>query len=251
MDAHESRSQWTKQGKWLSYVGGIVGCLALLIVFGAGLGNRLGWWDFRPALMILRWAAWVGLGAAFLAAIGMAIGHGARHALAIGACGLIAGAILFGVPWWYQQQRPKGSPINDITTDTANPPQFVAVAPIRERATNPLQYGGPKVAELQKAAYPDIAPAMLPTDESNAFNRALRAAESMGWEIIVAAPAEGRIEAVDTTRFFGFKDDIVIRVTAVADASRVDVRSHSRVGRSDFGTNARRVRAFLKQLSAA
>ena len=71
---------------------------------------------------------------------------------------------------------------------------------------------------------------------------------ALGWEIVASVPAEGRIEAIDTTLLFGFKDDVVIRVAADAAGSRVDIRSASRVGRSDFGTNARRVRAFIEKL---
>jgi uncharacterized protein (DUF1499 family) len=78
----------------------------------------------------------------------------------------------------------------------------------------------------------------------------LAAARAQGWEIVAAVPAEGRIEATDTTRFFGFKDDIVIRVKAEGAGSRVDVRSLSRVGKSDVGKNASRIRAYLIALGS-
>jgi len=83
----------------------------------------------------------------------------------------------------------------------------------------------------------------LPPDR--AFARAQAAARALGWRIVAAAPAEGRLEASDTTWWFGFTDDIVVRVRATAQGSRIDVRSASRVGRSDLGVNARRIRAFL------
>jgi len=70
----------------------------------------------------------------------------------------------------------------------------------------------------------------------------------MGWRVVSSAPAEGRLEASDTTRWFGFTDDIVVRVTAAPNGSRIDVRSASRVGRSDLGVNARRIRAFQGQV---
>jgi uncharacterized protein (DUF1499 family) len=82
------------------------------------------------------------------------------------------------------------------------------------------------------------------------FDRAVSAARKLGWHVVAAAPAEGRLEATDTTRWFGFKDDVVVRIAPAADGSRVDVRSVSRVGRSDLGTNARRIRAFLRELRA-
>src|SRR6266496_6138656 len=80
------------------------------------------------------------------------------------------------------------------------------------------------------------------------FVRVQAAARRMGWLIVAAAPAEGRLEASDTTRWFGFTDDIVVRVTAAPTGSRIDVRSASRVGRSDLGVNAKRIRAFLALL---
>ncbi len=74
----------------------------------------------------------------------------------------------------------------------------------------------------------------------------------MGWKIVDENQAEGRIEATATTRWFGFKDDVVIRIApSGGNGSRVDVRSVSRVGRSDVGTNARRIRAFLKKFAEA
>jgi uncharacterized protein (DUF1499 family) len=74
------------------------------------------------------------------------------------------------------------------------------------------------------------------------------AARSLGWQVIDANEKEGRIEATDTTFWFGFKDDIVVRITPTAGGSRIDVRSVSRVGRSDLGTNAKRVRGYLKKI---
>ena len=84
-----------------------------------------------------------------------------------------------------------------------------------------------------------------------AFQRALSAAQKMGWVIVNTAADEGRIEATDTTLFFGFNDDVVIRVTTAPSGSRVDVRSLSRIGRSDMGTNARRIEQYLQALTNA
>src|SRR5216683_1780485 len=111
-----------------------------------------------------------------------------------------------------------------------------------------LAAAGPPLAALQKRGYPDLAPLMLAVSPGRAFARAEAAARSMGWRIVAAAPAEGRLEASDTTRWFGFTDDIVVRVTPAPNGSRIDVRSASRVGRSDLGVNARRIRAYLAAL---
>jgi uncharacterized protein (DUF1499 family) len=84
-----------------------------------------------------------------------------------------------------------------------------------------------------------------------ALQLAERAARAMGWDIVAVAPDDLRIEATDTTLLFGFKDDVVIRVTANGNGSRVDARSLSRIGGSDLGTNAKRIRSFMRQLAAA
>jgi uncharacterized protein (DUF1499 family) len=140
--------------------------------------------------------------------------------------------------------------IHDISTDTANPPRFVAVLPLRAGAPNTTGYG-PDVAAEQRAGYPDIAPLLLDVPPAQAFERAQHVARTMGWDIVAVAPQDRRIEATATTLLFGFKDDIVIRVAAQGSGSRVDMRSLSRVGGSDFGVNAGRVRDYLQRLAAA
>jgi uncharacterized protein (DUF1499 family) len=136
-------------------------------------------------------------------------------------------------------------PIHDITTDLDDPPAFEAILPLRAGAPNPAAYGGPEVAAAQRAGYPDLAPLRLNASVPEAYRRALAAARGMGWDIVAADSAAGRIEATATTRWFGFKDDVVVRVRAAGAGARVDVRSVSRVGRSDVGTNARRIREYL------
>ena len=102
----------------------------------------------------------------------------------------------------------------------------------------------------QHEAYPDIEPVILTVEPSVAFNTALNAAEEMGWEIVASEADEGRIEATATTTWFGFKDDVVIRVEPHARGSRIDVRSKSRVGRGDVGANAERIRSYVERLGA-
>ena len=138
--------------------------------------------------------------------------------------------------------------IHDITTDTENPPRFVALLATRQKAPNGADYAGAKLAQAQKAAYPDIKPELLNMPPALAFERALAAARNMGWDIVAAEPAQGRIEATATTFWFRFKDDVVIRIVAEGNGSRLDMRSMSRIGRSDLGANAKRIRAFLTRL---
>ena len=94
-------------------------------------------------------------------------------------------------------------------------------------------------------------PAVIEAPAAKVFERALAVAQAMGWAIVASVPGEGRIEATDTTLLYGFKDDVVVRIAPDGDASRVDVRSVSRVGKSDVGVNAKRIRKFLSKLSVA
>ena len=93
-------------------------------------------------------------------------------------------------------------------------------------------------------------PVVLPVPPAEAFKRVDRAAMAMDWDIVARAPADGRLEAIDTSRWFGLRDDIVVRIRAEGAGSRVDIRSKSRVGESDLGVNARRIRAFVERLKA-
>ncbi len=219
----------------------------------AGLGTRWGWWDYRTAFVILRFAVWAALAAAAISLVALvfAVRHRLRRAIVFGIHGLVIGMLVFGVPWYLVSEGRKLPPIHDITTDTEDPPAFVAVLPLRKDAPNTAEYGGAELAAQQKKGYPDLGPVLLKVPPNEAFNRALEIARKSGWEIVAAEAAQNRIEATATTDWFGFKDDIVIRVKAAQGGSRVDMRSVSRVGRSDLGTNARRIRDFLQRLTAA
>jgi uncharacterized protein (DUF1499 family) len=203
--------------------------------------------DFRSALMLFRWAAYGGAAAAVLSLLSVLLtrpGSG-RCGLSWAVCGLVIGLVVVGIPWRWGQKAQRLPFIHDITTDLESPPAFVALLPLRAGAPNPAEYGGPEVAAQQRAGYPTLGPLSLQIPPPQAFVRALAAAREMGWEIVASEPKEGRIEATATTLWFGFKDDVVVRVTPVPGGSRIDVRSVSRVGRSDVGANAERIFAYL------
>lgn len=222
--------------------------VAVLLLLGSGLGYRLGWWPYRTGFDMMRWGMFVGIAAAVLAIIALAIPKvRARRALGFVAA-LAVGLAMAYVPWQWSQRAQSVPRIHDISTDTVNPPLFVAVLPLRKDAPNTAAYGGKEVADLQLKGYPDIKPLELAVPPQVAFARALDAAERMGWAMVASNAAQGRIEATDTTLWYGFKDDIVIRVTPSGSGSKVDVRSVSRVGRSDIGTNAQRIRQYLAKL---
>ncbi len=240
----KSRLWWA--GLWL-------GLASLLVMLASGPGTRFGLWDFRLGLRLLALAACGGLAAA-LASLGLAaaalLSGRPKGRLAPALAGLLLGAGLFLPPYLEYRKAMALPAIHDISTDTEDPPAFVDVLPLRQRAhaLNPSGYGGPAVAALQEKAYPDIRPLLLDLAPAKAFDRALRVAWAMGWVVDGSDPARGRIEATATTLFFGFKDDVVIRVRPRGPGCRVDIRSVSRVGIGDVGTNARRVRRFLEAM---
>lgn len=144
--------------------------------------------------------------------------------------------------------------IHDITTSPEDPPAYVAIVPLRANAHNSMEYGAgrgmtpEKLARLTREAYPDIVPQYFDESPQWVFDQALSAAKKLGWKIIAAEPEEGRIEAVDTTFWLRFKDDIIILITQEGEKSVLNARSLSRIGTHDFGANAKRLRKLFQLL---
>jgi uncharacterized protein (DUF1499 family) len=225
--------------RWLRPLALVVALVALAMLAVSGPSVRFDLWSYRGGLNAFRWAAYVGIAAMVIAVIALAVRSSRQRGVLMPVVAFVIGAAAFGVPYQFQQTARSVPPINDITTDPSNPPKYMT-------ASRP--YPGEAFARQQAVAYPDIKPVMLPMPPRQAFERAVKAAESMGWEVVGRDAAAGTLEAVDSTKWFGFKDDIAVRVTAADGGSRIDVRSKSRVGRSDIGTNARRIRAYVERL---
>jgi uncharacterized protein (DUF1499 family) len=134
-------------------------------------------------------------------------------------------------------------PIHDITTDTQDPPRFETVPTLRDDKANTLDID-PEVIAQQETAYPDLAPIRSPRNYSDSYRLALETARELGWDIVRDDPTAGFIEAVATTAIMNFRDDVVIRLRTGDNGVVVDLRSASRVGVSDLGANAERIRAF-------
>lgn len=138
--------------------------------------------------------------------------------------------------------------IHDVSTDPEAPPPFVALRETRLQCRNGAEYSGLRGAQ-HRQHYPHIAPAVFPLLPCAVFQAALAAANSLRWHVAASDEAQGRIEATATTPLLRFKDDVVIRVRAGDGGTRLDIRSASRVGRSDLGTNAKRIQAFFHELN--
>jgi uncharacterized protein (DUF1499 family) len=165
--------------------------------------------------------------------------------------GLALGALITATFLAVALPARKFPPINDISTDTTNPPQFVKAATLDGNVGRNLGYPGAAFAEQQRAGYPDLGPLHmnLPADET--FRRVVAAAKQMpAWEITRVDPAARALEGVATSRLFRFQDDFVVEARPQGDGSVVQMRSKSRDGKGDIGVNAARIKAFLARLAS-
>jgi len=237
--------------------------ISLLLGLTAAFGTRLGFWDYQFGLLkLFPWCVGLAaltfvLGAAWMLwALIANDGSSARY----GVIGFFGAIVVLYTPvtdYWESRDAP---PIHDVSTDTEHPPIFVSLLSQRDGATNSPDYDGQKkvrfkgkfstVALLQHKYEAGVRPAPQLVSPEKLFKRGLAAVYGMGWNVVAIVPDEGRIEATDTTFFFGFTDDIVIRVKPAGFGAKLDIRSEARVGETDGGRNARRIVAFLKELTA-
>lgn len=207
---------------------GVASALPGFRIFGLGLLASL------PALLFSL--------AALVRTRGAAGQPGRAHALcaAVVSASLVALLIALALP---ARRVPA---IHDVTTDPADPPVF---APVERPIGSPAQGAyPPENAVVQQSAYPELAPIHVSLPPPQAFDAAGRAATALGWKIVRSDPETGTIEATATSRVFRFVDDVAIRIRADGEGARVDLRSCSRVGKSDIGANAARIRAFAERL---
>jgi len=239
--------RWPTAPAWL---GVLLVAAAALLMGGAGPAHRLGLLPLGTAFDLLRLGAYLGVGAAALGLLTLVIASLCRRwrPAFVGLLVIALVAAMMAVPWQLMQRAQAVPPIHDITTDMADPPAFEALAAAREAAPNAVDYPGERFASQQRLAYPGLRPLVVdrPLDEVMAAAEA--EARERGWAI--ATVEETHLEATATTRWFGFEDDVAVRLTEQADGVRVDVRSASRLGRSDLGTNAARIHTFLTDLEA-
>jgi len=221
--------------------------LAIMIV-------RSGLLEIVPALATFG-------GALFLAFAGIILALGAfvviwkdgLKGLGHSVVGLLIGIAILAYPAYFGVRAYRLPMLTDITTDPIDPPRFETIARLRPRDANPIAYPGLRAAELQRGAYPDIEPLLLAATPLEAYDAALDVVTKRKWRVVdVHAPLPGRrdgvIEAVARTPVMGFRDDVVVRIRPDEEGARIDVRSASRFGRTDFGTNAARVRRLIDDI---
>ena len=232
-------------------IGAIVGLVCLPV---GALGTKLGIWSFMGGFGLLAGGVvlativfFLGIIAAVLTLVkGM---QAERSSIFIGVAISVVILVLMGSQFLTAQSVP---PIHNISTDTENPPQFDKIVALREASepkSNPHGYDQAALASVQQEAYPQIKPLISTVDSAQMLNNAVAVLEGMGLEIVSTDADAGRVEATDETFWFGFKDDVVVRVRAEGSGSVVDVRSVSRVGQSDLGKNAARISEIISGLS--
>ena len=213
----------------------------------AVIGTRVGLFGFQVGILMV--AATLVL-ALLIFAAGMTLTFMQRRSQPEAAkiarvAAYIALVPLIGIGWQLIAARNVPQ-IHNISTDVVDPPEFAKIAEIRSDKHNPLEYDSAVLAEVQQKAYPNVKTLYTDLSLEAAHRKAIVVAEALGWEVIDQDLVSGIVEATETTALWGFKDDVVIRVRRQADGKvAVDLRSVSRVGRSDLGANAKRIERFL------
>jgi uncharacterized protein (DUF1499 family) len=227
---------------------------ALAVVVLAVLLMRLGQVEYQSGLVTL------GAGLAFaVAAVGLSlvafirIWQEGRRGLSSAIKGLVIATLVLAYPAFLGLKAITLPPISDVSTDTEEPPQFSrSRAALLARDGRVPPDASPEARDLQREAYVQIAPLTLDVGPEEAFALVRKAAENLGWQVIETVPPGGRqglgrLEAIDHTLVLKLPEDITVRLRPRADGTRIDIRSASRFGGHDFGSNASRIRGFLEE----
>lgn len=239
----------SKLNSGLIKYGTILSVVGALTVILSGYGYQWGWWHFSFGFTIIPWGTGAAVLGGVLAGIGLIkLSPKTKNFIIAGSLSiLIMLAALFNIGYWYNEVQEGYPPIHDITTDLENPPAFDAIAPLRADAPNSVEYAGPETAEAQRNFYPEIESQYTSLSYNEAYTKALETAREMPWKMVGENREEGRIEAYHKLAWFGFIDDVVIRVDSADGGSKIDIRSKSRIGRGDLGVNAKRIKAYLNE----
>lgn len=236
-----------EQPRWWSRATLIGAVIAAVLLPVGALGTKFGVWPFGIGLLFV-------FGATILAAIGFGGGLFAwlvarKNQLLVDKKLAGMGALVSGLILALMGVQANGAfsvpPIHNISTDVNDPPAFQAILEQRGDSANPVEFDAGKLASQQAEAYPWVRPLLTPLDQASATERAAKVLESMGLELVTKDATNHLVEATHTSFWFGFKDDVVVRIRPAGDGSVVDVHSVSRVGQSDLGQNARRIGDFF------
>ena len=251
----------TKIDYW-GYLVLIAGVGALVWGFVAAVGTGWGLWEYTSGLKGVTWAFFLGLGAILVGAVQ---GWRARKAITPPPrtrrwVGMLVALIYVGWVGTFLMAALTVPAIHDVSTDLADPPTFQTLVLRTDNLDNIPGADDDKMRRLtpqqrwalvHQKDYGDIRSVRINEPVPMVVAKAERLAKARGWDVAISLPEEGRLEATETSAFFRFKDDVVLRVrpSDTGEGSIVDMRSVSRVGTSDLGMNAKRVRSFLADLT--
>jgi len=253
------RGSWARGLTWLALALSAGGLIAALI---GAIGSGQGAWDFRTGFGFLRYALYVAIGGGLLAIVAWIVARRSR-AQGLGKFNLLAIAITLTFVAYLGSHiaTARSVPaIHDVTTNLDDMPQFTVLKVRADNLEKIPDNDDPRLRALDpesrwkaihREGYADLRSVRVPWSVEETIRRAEAVARERGWEIAKADPRAGILEATDTTLFFRFKDDVVLRARPYAEAkggTQVDMRSISRVGGSDVGVNAERIRSFLRDL---
>jgi uncharacterized protein (DUF1499 family) len=248
---------WVRTLSWIVFIL-CIGSVAAALIGAVGSGQ--GAWHFRIGFTVLRYAFYAAAGGAVLALIALIASRRRAKFLLINLVALIvAVGFLLYLGSMYRTARTVPA-IHDVSTNLDDMPQFRRLTVRADNLENIPDMDRPELAAMQpeqrwkaihREAYGDIRPVTVARSPAEVIERAESLARARGWEIAHVDRARGILEATDTTRFFRFKDDVVVRARPAPDGhgTIVDMRSISRVGGSDVGVNAARIRSFLRDLT--
>ncbi|NMP01844.1 DUF1499 domain-containing protein [Pseudoalteromonas arctica] len=227
----------------------LVSLIAFLLVILPGPLYKFGIVELGVAFTGFKFGVYAG-GAALVLLIVQALFMRKTLTLSSGVIALIFSVVAIAMPL-NMMNKAEGVPaIHDISTDLVNPPKFVAIAPLRANASNPVEYAGEETAVQQRKAYPELVTISFAQSKADLMTASEQAVKNLGFALVSANTATGIVEATDTTTWFGFKDDVVIRIKDEGSQRFVDIRSKSRVGRSDLGKNAERIHSIINELNS-
>jgi uncharacterized protein (DUF1499 family) len=227
----------------------LVSLIAFLLVILPGPLYKFGIVELGVAFTGFKFGVYAG-GAALVLLIVQALFMRKTLTLSSGVIALVFSVVAIAMPL-NMMNKAEGVPaIHDISTDLVNPPKFVAIAPLRANASNPVEYAGEETAVQQRKAYPELVTLSFAQSKADLMTASEQAVKNLGFAVVSANTATGMVEATDTTTWFGFKDDVVIRIKDEGSQRFVDIRSKSRVGRSDLGKNAERIHSIINELNS-
>lgn len=225
--------------------------ICTLVFVLSGYGYQWGLWGLGTGFTLLTYGAYAAIGLAVIQTLFFFfMKESGISAKAMVLTGFLLTLIISATAIYWQYKARSVPPIHDITTDIQNPPEFVAMERLRAEAPNPPEYAGEETAEQQREAYPYIQPLVVSEAVQEVIDEIVMLISERDWKIVSVNREDGRIEATEKLAWFGFKDDVVIRVTETEEGTRVDMRSKSRIGGSDIGINAERIDQFLTDLEA-